>query len=380
MARKRLDGPLGSLIDIFTEVKDPRVARTRLHPLVNILTMSVFGIIGGADGWDVLAEYADAHREFFEEFLDMPHGTPSADTFRRVFEALEPAAFQEAFRSWLDPLLGSLGGSTVAIDGKALRGALSHSQRRSGPFHLLHVWAGKQRLLLAQAAVESAGNEAAAAIELLRGLHLKGATVTADAASCTADVTAAVRERGAHYVLALKGNQPLLHEHVVARFTATPVGDLPSNETTDDSHGRHETRIVRSMLLGKLPEKVNVPWRDLKSIVEVTRVRAEKDDLSVTRSYFITSHPPKSKHLAGIIRGHWGIENELHYILDVSFGEDRRKIRSENGAQNFALVGRHALSLLKRDPTKKSVAMKRRIAAWKPYAALKMLTNGFHAT
>ncbi len=352
------------------------MARTRAHPLVNILTMSLFGALAGADGWEALADYAVAQEDFFAEFLDMPHGTPSADTFRRVFEALDPQAFQEAFRSWLEPLLGELRGQTVAIDGKTLRGALSHARGRRGPFHLLHVWATEQRLLLGQSAVETAGHESAAAIELLSGLHLKGATVTADAASCTAEVTKAIRDRGAHYVLSLKGNQSTLYDHVVELFDAAPRSDAKLSVQNDAGHGRLEQRMVRAMPIGKLPENIQAPWADLKTIVEVIRTRVGKQ-LSVTRSFYITSHAPNAKRIAACIRDHWKIENELHYVLDVTFGEDRRKIRSEYGAQNFALVSRYALSLIKRDPRKKSVAGKKRLAMWNPRHALELLTYGF---
>jgi predicted transposase YbfD/YdcC len=377
MAAKKPSPALQSLLDVFSEVEDPRVARTRAHPLVNVLTMSLFGALAGADGWDALAEYAVVQEEFFAEFLDMPHGTPSADTFRRVFEALNPQAFQTAFRSWLEPLLGELQGQSVAIDGKTLRGALAHSRGRRGPFHLLHVWATEQRLLLAQSAVETAGHEAGAALELLSGLELRGATITADAAYCNAEVIDVIRERGAHYVLALKGNQGALHDHVVRCFDSVPRSETEVDIQAEDGHGRTEQRIVRALPIGALPEKIRATWKDLKSIVEVVRVRAAKS-LSVTRAFYVTSHPPKAHALATRIRDHWKIENQLHHVLDVSFGDDRRKIRSENGAQNFALVCRHALALIKLNPIKKSVAAKKRLAMWNPMNALKLLTYGFH--
>ncbi len=378
MSRRKPSTALQSLLDVFSEVEDPRVSRTRAHPLVNVLTMSLFGALAGAEGWDALADYAEVQEDFFEEFLDMPHGTPSADTFRRVFEALDPRAFQRAFQGWLEPLLGSLQGETVAIDGKTLRGALAHAGRRRGAFHLLHVWATEQRILLGQSAVETAGHESAAAVELLAQLELQGATVTADAASCTADVTRAIRDRGAHYVLALKGNQTSLHEHVVSLFDAVERSDIPADVESDLGHGRIERRIVRAMPIGELPGNIKAPWTDLTSIVEVIRIRSA-GNLSVTRSFYVTSHAPQAKLLASSIRDHWKIENELHYVLDVAFAEDRRKIRSEYGAQNFALVCRHALSLIRRDPSKGSVAMKKRRAMWNPRHCLKLLTQGFPA-
>jgi len=379
MPRKPRPPALDSLLDAFSEVPDPRVARTRAHPLVNVLTMALFGAISGADGWEALELFGVQRAGFFRRFLSMPKGTPSADTFRRVFEALDPRAFQDAFRSWLKPFLDDLEGQTIALDGKTLRGALARSAARGGAFHLMHVWAAEQQLLLGQKAVEGAGGEVQAAIELLRMLDLQGATVTADANSCTAAVTAAIREAGAHYVLALKGNRGTLHNHVRRRFAmAEKAGysGIKQAESRDEAHGRKEYRLVRAMPLGDLPASTNVPWADLRTIVQVDRIRVD-DQVRVNRAYYITSHDPNPKLLAARIRRHWSIENQLHHCLDVTFDEDRRQIRDENGAQNFALVTRYALSMLKREPSKMSVAMKRRKAAWGDTYLLDVLASGF---
>ena len=379
MPRKPKPPGLESLLDAFSEIPDPRVARTRAHPLVNVLTMALFGAISGADGWEALELFAEHRASFFETFLSMPKGAPSADTFRRVFEALDPMAFQEAFRRWLKPILDNLEGQTIALDGKTLRGALAHAAGQGGSFHLMHVWATEQRLLLAQKAVEGAPGEVDAAVELLKILDLKGATVTADANSCTAAVTAAVRESGAHYVLALKGNRSALHKHVKKRFAEAEKAGYPRMkrvESRDEAHGRMEYRLVRAMPLGALPASIKAPWTDLKTVVQVDRVRSA-EALTVHRAYYVTSHRADPKLLAARIRGHWSIENQLHHCLDVTFGEDRRRIRNENGAQNFALITRYALSMLKREPTKMSVAMKRRKAAWGDTYFLDVLSSGF---
>jgi predicted transposase YbfD/YdcC len=222
--------------------------------------------------------------------------------------------------------------------------------------------------LLGQVAVGGAGDEVPAALELLRSLDIKGTTVTADANSCASEVTQAIRDGGGHYILALKGNRGALHDHVehcfaVARGDGYP--EAPPHVTGDQAHGRTERRFVRAMPMGQLPPNIRAPWAALKTIVQVERVRLT-DHLSVHRSYYITSHPPHAAKLAVRIRDHWKIENELHYCLDVTFGEERRAIRSEYGAQNFALVCRYALSLLKRDPTKLSVAAKKKPAGARP--------------
>lgn len=272
MPKKPTSPALESLLDAFSEVPDPRVARTRAHPLVNVLCMALLGVISGADGWEALELFAEHRANFFKTFLAMPKGHPSADTFRRVFEALEPRAFQEAFRRWLKPFLGELKGQTIALDGKTLRGALAHAASHSGAFHLMHVWATEQRLLLAQKADEGAPGAVQAALELLKLLDLKGATVTADANSCTAEVTAAVREAEAHYVLALKGNRSALHNHVKKRFKAAEQAGYPgvqSFESRDDAHGRLEYRIVRTLPLGQLPAAIKAPWTGLQTIVQI---------------------------------------------------------------------------------------------------------------
>jgi predicted transposase YbfD/YdcC len=369
---------LDTLITAFSEIPDPRVARTRAHPLVNILVMALLGAISGADGWEALEVFAARRADLFKKFLAVPKGTPSADTFRRVFEALDPTAFQDAFRRWLQPLLENLKGQTIALDGKTLRGALAHAAGRGGAFHLMHVWATEQGLLLAQRAVTGAPGEVAAATELLKLLDLAGATVTADANSCTAEVTATVRAAGAHYVLALKGNRYALHRLVQQRFAEAQQAGYPGLKVAQSrtkAHGRDEIRIVRAMPLGPLSPSMKATWADLKTIVQVDRVRST-DHISIQRAYYVTSHVANPYALARRIRDHWSIENQLHHCLDVSFNEDRRRIRNENGAQNFALVTRYALSLLKRDPTKMSVAMKRRAAAWGDTYALEVLSHG----
>jgi predicted transposase YbfD/YdcC len=377
MPRKPKPPVIDSLLDAFSQVPDPRVARTRAHPLVNVLTMALLGAISGADGWEALELFAEQRADFFRTFLSMPSGPPSADTFRRVFEALDPKAFQAAFRRWLKPVLDNLEGQTIALDGKTLRGALAHA---SGPgaFHLVHLWATEQRLLIGQKAVSGAPGETAAALELLELLDLQGATVTADANSCTADVTAAVRAARADYVLALKGNRSALHDHVKRSFAVAERAGYPGIkmfESHDEGHGRLEYRLVRAMPLGPLPPSIKAAWADMNTIVQVDRIRAT-DSIAIKRAYYVSSHAADPELLAKRIRGHWNIENQLHHCLDVTFDDDRRRIRDENGAQNFALVTRYALSMLKREPSKMSVAMKRRKAAWGETYLLDVLASG----
>jgi len=376
---KRKPPALKALLDTFQEIRDPRVARTRAHPLVNVLVMALFGAAAGCDGWDALALFAKERADFFATFLDMPKGTPSADTFRRVFEALDPQAFQEAFRRWIKTFLESLEGQTVVLDGKALCGAMVQAAKTGGgAFHLMHVWAVEQRLLLGQKAVVGAPGEIEAALELIKMLDLKGATVTGDANNCTAAITTAVTEAGGDFVLALKGNRGALHDHVRGLFDdAATTGYRGAKHFTshDEAHGRIEYRTAHVLPLKELPRS-KTQWSGVRTAIEVRRVRLA-DDLTVERAFYISSHAPDAEHLTRRIRNHWSIENELHHVLDVSFDEDRRRIHHENGAQNFALITRYALSLLKREPSKMSVAMKRRRATMSSSYLLSLFVGGF---
>ena len=367
------------MIEEFSKVPDPRVDRTRLHPLVNIIVMSLCGAICGADGWEALEIYAAARHEFFASFLEMPDGTPSADTFRRVLSMLEPKAFERAFRNWVSGFVGSLAGETIAFDGKALRGALARTQQ-AGPFHMAHLWATSKQVLLGMRAVAGAPGEVEAFLEMIEYLDLRGAIVTADANSCTAAVTLACRQAGADYVLALKGNRDALHSQVKEAFAdaeAHQFQGVRQFESHDEGHGRVEDRIIRTLSMKKIPLNSQAPWEDLRTAVQAERTRVVDGVTSTERFYYITSLPPKPEELARHIRGHWSIENQLHHTLDVSFNDDDRAIHDPIGAQNFALIARYALVLIKREASRKmSVAMKRRRAAWQHDYLLQILTAG----
>jgi predicted transposase YbfD/YdcC len=376
---KRVPAAIREIIEHFETVPDPRVERTRYHPLVNIIVMALCGAVCGADGWDALETYVNARIDWFSSFLDMPRGAPSADTFRRVFSALDPKAFEAAFRAWVRSLTGDLAGKTVAIDGKTLRGAVGRSSSL-GPFHLVHVWLVDDQLLLAQQAVTGAPEEVAAVNEMIPLLDLAGATVTADANSCTAKTTATIRDANADYVLAVKGNRRALHTHVKGIFAdaeAHQYRGIRTFLTVEKAHGRTESRTVRTRRLGPLPPHIKAPWTDLHTAVQVERTREVNGKVSHGTFYHITSLKPNPELIAQSIRGHWSIENQLHYCLDVTFREDARAMRDQNGVQNFALLTRAAMAMLRRESsTKKSLAMKRRVAAWDPEYLLKVLTAG----
>ena len=380
MKAEKVSPVVSSLLEALREVPDPRVNRTLFHRLENVLFMALLGVLSGAEGWDDLALFARTHENLFCRFLEMPKGTPSADTFRRVFESLDPEAFRRAFGAWLRPILQNLEGERIALDGKTLRGALAHSRKQPGAFHLMHAWATERRLLLAQKATAGAGCEPQAAIEMLETLSIEGATITADAGNCTKGVAGAAQKAGADYLLALKGNRSALHTLAKGAFAKrrdNGYRGVSSFDTKESSHGRAEYRVVRAIPLGAMKESsAATGWPGLRSLVQVERIRYA-DELSVSRCYNITSHKASARTLANMIRDHWKIENELHHCLDVTFGEDRRGIRQKNAAQNFALLSRYAVGILKRDPMKMSVAMKKRKAAWDQSYFLEVLANGF---
>lgn len=362
--------------DSFAVVEDPRIDRTKLHPLMNVLVMALCGAVAGANGWDELALFARAHSAWFATLFEMQHGTPSADTFRRVFEALEPRELENALHRWIATVSESFVGEVVAIDGKSLKAAIKKVGTTT-PMHLLHAWAVGQHLLLGQQRVEGAPGEVAAIPELLKRLKIEGATVTTDANGCTKAVTSAVRDANANYVLALKGNRGPIHARVKALFADAEVRKFrgtPTHRSQTKAHGRSEERVVRALLA---PDGFATnEWRDLKTVVMIDRTRKVQGKTSTERHYYISNLGPDAEKLAHTIRAHWGIENNLHWMLDVVFDEDSRRIRDERSAENYALVARIALMMLKRSAERMSVALKRKKAGWEPDYMARLLGSG----
>lgn len=362
------------LVIHFGDLEDPRSSRTRRHELLHILTMSLCGAICGADGWEALEEFAESKSEWFEELFDLPHGTPSADTFRRVLCALDTEQFEQCFRAWINDVAGSFKGQVVALDGKSLRGAIERAGSTT-PLHLVQAWVSEQRLMLGQrVAAGGASGEPAAMVAILKLFDLKGAVVTADANGCTAAVISAVRAAGADFVVALKGNRGPQHKHVQNAFATADSKSLSISTTTNAGHGRQEARIVYALPASdwQWPE-----WPAVKSFVMIERVRRTSEDESTETSFYLSSLPPNAAVLADKIRKHWSIENQLHWVLDVAFGEDAQRIRDARGAQNFALINRLALMLLRNEPTKKKGApTKRKRAGWDINYLIRVFTCG----
>lgn len=362
----------------FRKVKDPRVARTRRHPLGNVLVMALCAAVCGADGFKAMAVFARSCADFFRQVLPMKHGTPSADTFRRVFGAICPQAFEAAFRSLVGALAQkSLEGEVVAADGKTVRGAIETAG--ATPLHLLHIWATEQRLLLAQQAVPGAPGEVGALPELIRALQLQGAVVTADANGCTVEVAQACVEKKADYVLALKGNRGPLHALVQTFFILQlwqdqlPHSPKRSHRQAALSHGRQEERHVWAVSLSRW----GLTFPGLRSALLVRRERRLPGKAPQVHWHtYLSSLPPEAPRLARIIRQHWGVENGLHWVLDVGFGEDRRRVRHATAAENLSRLHRIALTLLQREKTaRQGIALKRQQAGWDRTYLLRVLST-----
>jgi predicted transposase YbfD/YdcC len=381
MGKRETPRSLKLVAEHFKDLKDHRINRGKRHPLQNILLMTLTASICGAEGWDEIARFSEARENWYATFLDMPGGTPSADTIRRVFERLSPAKFAECFQSWVRALAEGLAGEIVAIDGKTLRGAVEKAGEKT-QLHMVHVWATEQKLLLAQQSVDGgASGEMAAIPKLLDLLDLEGAVITTDANSCTAAVTRAIVENGADYVLAVKGNRGRFHDHVVNAFA-----DREANRThteIDQGHGRKETRVVSVLEPEDWPWKTknNGEWAGLRTAAKIERTREViGGETSSEVQYFVSSLPPDAERIGAAIRAHWSIENDLHWSLDVAFGDDRRRVRDAQAAENLATVDRMALMLLKHAPArtarKLSVRMSRKVAAWNIEYAAQVLTSG----
>jgi predicted transposase YbfD/YdcC len=349
----------------FSDLPDPRRHNVR-HLLCDMLTIAILAALCRADDFDEIVLWAKVRQTWLESFLALPHGIPCADTFRRLFTRLDPQAFERCFVRWTSDLASSLEDQTVALDGKALRHSFEHAWDKQ-MLHLVSAWAAENQLVLGQVAVDEKSNEITALPKLLDLLNLKGATVTIDAMGTQREIAGKILEKKAHYVLAVKENQSLLHAKVQGLLDDAILDGFKGmsyghDQQTCSGHGRIETRRVwvtdEVQWLGK---DILELWPGLKSVaaVEATRTVAGGKS-SVERRYFISSHAGTDAAKMGrIIRDHWGIENRLHWQLDMTFGEDQSRIRKDFAAENVSRLRRMALNLLQKAPGKGSLKNKR---------------------
>jgi predicted transposase YbfD/YdcC len=362
---------LDEVVRHFAELEDPRSTINRRHPLVSVVVIAILAVLAGANGPTAIAEWAARKEEFLTGALDLPHGVPRKDVFRRVLMALRPEAFRACFVSWLKSLRATAAAATgedhaiLAVDGKTAR--RSHDRKHGlGALHAVSIWASEFGLSLGQVACAEKSNEITAIPELLRLVDIDGAIITIDALGTQKAIAAEIIDGGGDYVLALKGNQETLHQAVIDHIDQQLEGDLKGAQehvTTERGHGRVETRTYL-----QLPAPESLPgfalWRGLKTIAIVTSLCLRDGKEAIEIRYYISSLAMGVKRLARAVRGHWGIENSCHWVLDVTYREDESRIREKALRENFAWLNRFTLSLLKQHPDRKSIAMRRRSCGW----------------
>ena len=350
----------------FGKVQDPRMNRRRRHRLLDIIVMAICAVIADCDTWEDIGVFVRKRRAWFERFLDLPHGVPSADTFARVFSRLDPQAFGAGFQSWMQALSAALGLTHIAIDGKTLRRS---GNRRAGlgPLHVVSAWATQQQLSLGQVAVDTKSNEITAIPRLLELLDLQGALITIDAIGCQKEIAAQIIAQKGDYVLTVKENQAHLLDDIQETLSQALEGALPATvvdeyTTQARGHGREETR---STVVVHWVEAIRdrARWPKLTSVGMCRRDRTVNGETSTEVHYFIGSRRLSARRYGQVTRQHWSIENNLHWQLEVTFAEDGSRIQDRNAAQNFTWLRRMALSLLKRHPNQASLRSKRKQAA-----------------
>lgn len=351
----------------FENLTDPRSTINRSHPLLNIIAITLCGVISGAETWADMERYGKSKQAFLETFLDLSEGIPSHDTFGRVFRWIDPDELASCFYEWTQMVYELTKGEVIAIDGKCLRGSRA-DEHGKGAIYMVSAWATENNLVLAEERVPDKSNEITAIPRLLRLLDLKDCTVTIDAMGCQTEIAEQIIEQGGDYVLSVKENQPVLYEDITTTFDHP---DLPQRadycRQYDDSHGRQVVRDCWVTSQDDVLAHINQykAWKGLQSLVKIVTRCGEGADFSVETRYFITSLPVDAAHLLKVVRTHWRIENSLHWVLDVAFDEDRSRIRRDHAPENMALMRHAALNLLKHETSAKvGVKARRKMAGW----------------
>lgn len=364
-----------SVSEAFSDLADPRIERTRLHSLHDILVIALCAVLCGAEGWDDFVEFAHAKRDWLEARLTLSNGIPCADTFRRVFARLDPEAFTAGFLRWTQAVAEESSGAglpVIAVDGKTLRHSFDTASQQKA-VHIVSAWASESRLVLAQTQVSEKSNEMTAVPALLCLLDIAGCIVTADAMSCQKTIAAQIVEQKGDYVLALKGNHAHLAEDVAMLFAHSDAKgwfERPHSVHTalEAEHGRIETRTCRVISLSDLAgawDDIAAQWSGLASLVEIHSKRQVGEKTSEEKRYYLSSLSQSAKVHLKIIRAHWGIENSVHWVLDVVMNEDACRIRKDNAPQNMATLRHLALNLIRQEAThKRGVKAKIKRAGW----------------
>lgn len=353
----------------FSSLTDPRKeTQNKRHKLGDILVLTLLAVICGADSWVEVEEFGDAKVEWLSTFLELPHGIPSHDTLGDVFARLSTREFESCFLNWINALVKVSGGDIIPIDGKTLRRSHNKKDGKSA-IHVISAWSNRNQLVLGQYKVDEKTNEITAIPELLKALDITGSTVTIDAMGCQKKIAEQIQKQGGDYVLAVKENQGKLYEKVTTLFSRAQELQYESmwykqNETVDKGHGRIESRryiVLPVMYLHEFKRD----WTGLQSIAMVESKRQIDDKVSIEKRYYISSLKPDAEIIGHAIRQHWGVENQLHWCLDISFREDECRVRTGNAAGNFSIIRHIALNLLKQEKTAKvGLKIKRSKAGW----------------
>lgn len=372
-----------SLVEYFADIEDPRVERTKKHQLTDILVIAILAIIAGAQGWEDIENYGISKQKWLEKFLALPNGIPSDDTFRRVFEFVDPEALHRCFVRWVETLVTQMAGEIVPIDGKTVRSSYDRTQGKSA-LHVISAWASEQRLVLAQLKVEDKSNEITAIPPLLELLDLAGCIVTIDAMGTQTDIAKKIIDKKANYVLALKANHPTLYHQVKQWFEQAQAQqfqgiDVSYDKRIEKAHHRTEIREVWSVPVSALGDIYQPKaWAGLQSVVMVVRVRHLWNQMTREVQFYLASLPSDAQLLGRAIRKHWGIENQVHWTVDLIWAEDACRIRSFHSPRNFALLRRLALNALNREQTyKRSLRQKSKRAAMDDDYMIRVLSSCF---
>jgi predicted transposase YbfD/YdcC len=345
----------------FTKIEDPRVVGRSHHKLFDISFIGVCGSIAACDDWNTIHLWAKAKRKWLRKYCELPHGIPSADTLRRFFQRVDPEALHMAFIEWMKELHEILDGQSVAIDGKTLRRSFNRADGK-GAIHVVSAWMSANRMVLGQVKTEEKSNEITAIPDLLKLLEIKGALVTIDAMGCQKEIVRTIREREADYCLAVKENQPSLMEDIRQAFEEAPDSVKTSHMTQEQGHGRLEIRTYE--LISDLSgiRSAN-EWQGLDSVLKVESHRFAPEGNTSEVRYYITSLKKGVRRLAKAVRNHWGIENSLHYVLDVTFKEDWSRVRKDGGAENMSTLRHIAMNFINNAKHMKLSVKNRRMSA-----------------
>lgn len=366
------------LVEHFSELEDLRTDQGKRHDLQVVMVMAICAILCNANSFGAITRFAEAKLKWFEKFFDLPHGAPSRDTFIRIFALIKVKQFESCFLKWIAGIKKNWKGETIAIDGKTLRGSRDR-KNNLGPLHMVQAYAVQAGLVLTQKTVDSKTNEITAIPDLLEALILKGTVITIDAMGCQKKIAEQIRAQKADYVLALKGNQGDFHRDVVKFLDKVVAGEIQREydfveKISANSHGREETRKCWAVSIDKQDVKEKLfdsiaAWKDLRTVavVEATRIIKATGETSIERRFYISSLDANARNILDRVQQHWGIENSLHYVLDVTFKEDASRVRKKSATENFALARKVTLNLIKQNPRKGSkynIIGKRQIAGW----------------